>query len=1343
MNSFSILKTNVGLTTNVKIMVDSKYKMYLESFDSTPELSSNRFKKFEFISNNLWDELLPQFYKNLPIDIAYFIKNNSVSDMNNDFSNQYDDTYIMGARNIIDNKNYKEEFEFFAPIYFYKGQLPKYFVIFRIDGPGVIDLNQNTFSSEFLDKLKIVNVFDLTKKTGIGQWLDLNFTKNKNIPSSPLYIDFRSLEFSKWYGIDYESGGWTSKSQFLDPIFETENSLFDLEKNIFDGWKNKKIIFPNILNLSFLFDDSPATPTSLRKWSINRYAGFYFSNFELIDKITPISLTKLKDGTTIIDGNFLQNLDYDTPFESNILLNNKEDYWIEYNGDFFKIDKVTEKSNISININTISNNIFEEYPSTIDIVKWKIISDVDLSGKENFINKKKCFIDSNGIIYDINGDYYTIDNYDNSDMWIIQIDDKYFKLIKIDNYIKIVSDYGFRNDNYTFEYYINDPDPNYSKKLSLDYFTNGDIIFFNIFRCEFSDIKDFDTDIVSNKFSNFEYELESDITQTDEEKLYSINLNSQSYPKSNNDYYFNSKVEHIPVSSDYTANLETFQLIGNELTPLWNINKVHCRFSYQLSYKDYLLNNSLLYGEWNKMPDVFNNNPNRIDKNLDYFLTINSGTTSYKNHSLHVNDDYDGYQNFNYKFDIKKYFNMDGYEYDYFSNFFGNKSYFNNSKISISDNKWSNFNPGDESIPNNTLFNGIKFQIYDLDSIYLKDSKIESLNLLSSNKFKDYKFSILLSKNDHEVNNDNSITNTFQNGNYYNIYSQSSNIFFNTSNTEVPNLSIGDVVDIGYYSNNYNISTTSSVTYVGLTGINSYGFSIDRIWSSDIESNQQGEWKLNLQWDVIKHWKYETDYKKDDIVIYEDILFICVNDNNISDPLNYPSIDSNWQYYSGFNIFWNPSIDSIYPFNTYLYRFDEYWQNINITSSAVTFWDPSKVYNVNDIVLDQCEYWKSLLNSNKGLKPNKDGINWMKIKNDGSFIEKWKIINIWDKNKTYSLSDYVVDNKILYQLNGVSSNNEYPSFSSNWIKKYNIEEDTNFVYNYQINPIVIINNNYYLIKWNKGFTLNNGITIYINKKWKNILINIYINDNTLDNISNSERDNLYNDMCSKLTASNFIKNINDINITSDFSDSISYVIIETDGSFKKYTLDNISKLPHILQVEFPDAVNVQNNSLLFSGVDVNKNIFNTKYVLKNGNIDNISMINYLNDEIPLAVSIEKNNSSPVLSKNYNGQTNIIYNTIYRYSGEYMPLFKNINLFYKNSIEFGTNYKFDTTLTDFGKTKVIVRKVNRNGSILKLKDNKSYKSIYPMIDEFGLYEADVFIFKSTWDKFFNIETEINK
>ena len=49
----------------------------------------------------------------------------------------------MGARNIDNNKSYTEEFEFFAPIYFTKGKFPKNFIIFRVDGPGLIDLTKN------------------------------------------------------------------------------------------------------------------------------------------------------------------------------------------------------------------------------------------------------------------------------------------------------------------------------------------------------------------------------------------------------------------------------------------------------------------------------------------------------------------------------------------------------------------------------------------------------------------------------------------------------------------------------------------------------------------------------------------------------------------------------------------------------------------------------------------------------------------------------------------------------------------------------------------------------------------------------------------------------------------------------------------------------------------------------------------------------------------------------------------------------------------------------------------------------------------------------------------------
>lgn len=74
MSSFSILRTNVGLTTNVKIMVTSDYDLFLESIDSSPELSNTKYKKFRFNKDNYYDELLPYFFRDLPVDISYSIR---------------------------------------------------------------------------------------------------------------------------------------------------------------------------------------------------------------------------------------------------------------------------------------------------------------------------------------------------------------------------------------------------------------------------------------------------------------------------------------------------------------------------------------------------------------------------------------------------------------------------------------------------------------------------------------------------------------------------------------------------------------------------------------------------------------------------------------------------------------------------------------------------------------------------------------------------------------------------------------------------------------------------------------------------------------------------------------------------------------------------------------------------------------------------------------------------------------------------------------------------------------------------------------------------------------------
>jgi hypothetical protein len=264
MDSFSILKTNVGLTTNLKIVVDSNYGLFMESIDSATELSASKFKKVRFNKDNYFDEFFSFFYKKLPAEIAFYIKYEDDNDNQfTTFESQYDDLYQMGARNIDNNKSYTEEFEFFAPIYFTKGKFPKNFIIFRVDGPGLIDLTKNNFKSEIINKLKCIKIFDLTKNTVLGQWVEKNFTKNTLFPDTPLEVDFRRDEFTRWYGVDFSTGGYSYKSAFLNDTLEYENPIFDLEKFVFDGYQRNKVVFPNIINFSFLFDDTPATPTEL------------------------------------------------------------------------------------------------------------------------------------------------------------------------------------------------------------------------------------------------------------------------------------------------------------------------------------------------------------------------------------------------------------------------------------------------------------------------------------------------------------------------------------------------------------------------------------------------------------------------------------------------------------------------------------------------------------------------------------------------------------------------------------------------------------------------------------------------------------------------------------------------------------------------------------------------------------------------------------------------------------------------------------------------------------------------------------------------------------------------
>jgi len=1416
LKSFSILRTNVGLTTNVKVICDSEYKLYLESIDSAPELSISRLKKLQFNKNNFYDELIPYFFKDFPSDIAYHILySNDNDNMSLNFSNQYDDIYQMGAKNIIDNKNYQEEYEFLAPLYIFKNSIPKQFIIFRIDGPGLINLNSKNFRSEFLQKLKTVKVFDLTKKTPIGEWIDLNFTNNKSYPDTSLEIDFRNLEFSKWIGIDYNTGGFTYKSRFLETSLENENTIFDFEKLFFDGYKTNKIIHPQIINFSFLFDDIPATPISLRKWSLNRYTGFYIDNMDLIDTITPFKPRSLKPNIEILEGNELYCNGND-PF---ILgFKDDEDMWVEYLGNFYKVEKyvIDLKNTLSykssknptrtviddhINKTKISKSFtqetikVEEY-LTINTTKYRIVSELNLEGKEALLNKKTCYINSENQILKIDGSTYSISGFENADINLIEIDGKYHNIILDNGYLKINSDYGFNlKENYRFEYYINSPNPDYYKYIDLSLIKNVKPINFKIFSLNLTDIKDFDTQIIDNEFSKYEYEKIDSITETEEPKMYTTDLRSLSNPATFNDYIYKDDVVLVPCSSDYIATLEPFRINNNELTDLWRKNSTFCRFGYQNSISNsdyiYLLNNNDIHENFNRTADTIQLLPSRKSRNLDYFYSINSGTTSYLQHSLHIEKNYGSIQDLSFRFELDKYLNIHtysiGYTYssDYFKYLFGSTQSFLNGKIIKNVSKYSYFESGNKSIPNISVFRGLKFKLFEVDNIKKNEISIDNINLLTSSKFNEYKLSILLSQNLQEVD-DTGIKDSIIWGYFLNSQYNNGNLAFRTSNTTSPaNIKIGDIVEI---KQNYPYSEESynglmKITYIGPLDNGGYGFETDKTFISEVSINP-GYFKVNVQWVIIKNWEHDVQYYTGDIIIYEYILYNVKSDNIISNPSENPS--NLTDYYGVSSIsqpFWNPNGDykspeGGQPGDWCFRQGDFYFRNENSLNLGIDFWR-RKDYSIGEVVSWKGRYYKCVDNTvsiTPNIKSRKSDISddfekyWKEVPNprdwyvygetisDITINDLWNLVPVWNDDDSYILNNYVINNNILYLciIDETIAGDE-PGKSENWERIYGFDPESNFAYSPLINPIIKFGETYYMCTFNRDLYLNSGITIYINKKWKNILINISINDNTTPNIDGYERDLLYQDLNYRLTAANFIRQLNDLDSKYDFSEYTSYVIIEEDGSFKKYNFDNIEELPYFLLCEEPDSFELNNNTISYSVNTLSKTQLKPLKYLVNGTIDSLDKLNYYND-IPLGCEINRISNEVGFGYNYNGRTNItisknatvkpksnqnISDTFYRHSGYYMPIFYNIELF-KSSSEFDTkygNYKFDESLSLFGIMKQrVISKINRKENILKLRDQDSLKSIYPMVDEFGYTVIDFFIFKSTWDYAYHVECE---
>ena len=768
--SFQLLRTNPALTTNVKLIVSSSSKLYLESFNTNKQLSDLKYKHFLLSKTDLYEDQIIKFYDGLASQLAFDVKYDSdVTNVFSTFNSQFDDIYWSGAKSIEDNWHV-EDYEYFAPLFIRKGDLPDGFIILRVDDStpyetkdnefNVSKLNKDNFQTQIVNKWKCVSFTDMRYQSDVGYFLSNNYKTNTRYPERSFDLDFRQYEYSKFYGIDYLNGVYTVKSNFLQDILYYEQPHFKLEKEILNSFKSNDLIFPHILNLKFLFNDVPATPDVVNNYSLNRYYGFYVDQLDFITNLTSYITPEVKTGFTLVNNIFMHVISgtsvvsNESPFVEGFKLD--KTYWIQYQNDFYRVVRV------------LNNNAYN----------YQIISNFDMSGITfNQMNDRTCIINyqhSNYLCQDFqNPSGYTnyisgftqnfsIDSYFESgktksmfgDLYIINIDGIYHVLKQKDGHYYIQTDYAINSFATYLEYWKGGKNGKYYINKPIYTFNNKPIVY-PVYRIKFSDIKDFDFNRINSHFADFDYEKDT-YYSTNEHKLYSVdytdtsvlNKNFMIHPRGEDGQY-----QIMNVSSEYVSDDELYEISFNDLTDIWRKNQSVSKWGFAGSNSNcdypYKLNNSLDIGDtFNSTVDIQTNVPSETEKNLDYFyrignfIDITGGTVRYLNQTTNI--EVDLLENYSKKFNLDLYLNSD---VDYFDYFFKNKTLFEIDELNYVKPtvKYSTFQSGDQFSPSTTLFKGLNIDAVKIDSIS-RDSSGSILNVIPDfkNNYNNYKFSIIL-----------------------------------------------------------------------------------------------------------------------------------------------------------------------------------------------------------------------------------------------------------------------------------------------------------------------------------------------------------------------------------------------------------------------------------------------------------------------------------------------------------------------------------------------------------------------------------------------------------------------
>ena len=300
LSSFMLMRTNPRLTGNIKLVVTSDDKLYLDTFKVSQTLNDRVYRKYPVSSDGNYPFDVKTVFSRLPQSELFRLPKDSLNPHKyfTSYDEQYLTEYEYGAETSTDDM-YTENMRILAPLHLGK-DVPDFFCIFRYEGV----LNKESYNSAYPDdaeKLKeliatseTVKIFDLRNYTAAGKYIR-NYQKMiSDFLYGSCYMQFIEQENAddilnirqgtdSWKGIDVSKGIITNmmeSSYFKTQVLNRDSAVQERFNNyVIGGYERNNVLYPYILNLEFMFNDFQ----DIKEFSMHRYFGLYLTENALAE----------------------------------------------------------------------------------------------------------------------------------------------------------------------------------------------------------------------------------------------------------------------------------------------------------------------------------------------------------------------------------------------------------------------------------------------------------------------------------------------------------------------------------------------------------------------------------------------------------------------------------------------------------------------------------------------------------------------------------------------------------------------------------------------------------------------------------------------------------------------------------------------------------------------------------------------------------------------------------------------------------------------------------------------------------------------------------------------------